>query len=143
MMKLISVTALVLGLSSGAALADRVGEHRAVVEHRGASSGVVVRDRGWHNGAIIAHDRGWYGGGRVAFHGPGYGYGYARRPIYVNRPYIGARYYNYHRRPELIVENYGPRAGYFWVSGAWAWNGAEWVWAPGHYQPDPSYVDVY
>ena len=36
-----------------------------------------------------------------------------------------------------------PLAGYFWVSGSWQWNGAEWLWQPGHYEPDPSYSGDY
>ena len=64
-----------------------------------------------------------------------------RRPIYVSRPVIRERYYNYYRRPTLIVEGYGPRPGYFWVAGNWYWSGAEWTWQSGHYQPDPNYVE--
>ena len=97
------------------------------------------------NGAADA--RPWRGGGAVrgggvAVHpvargGYGYhgGYGYERRPIYMARPYIRERYYNYYRPPGLIVENYPMRSGYVWVRGSWQWNGYEWTWYPGHYQP--------
>lgn len=61
--------------------------------------------------------------------------GWERRPIYMPRPMIRERYYNFHRRPELIVESYGPREGYVWVRGGWQWNGYEWIWYPGHYEP--------
>ena len=167
MLKLFPLTALVLGLSSGVALADRHGDHRGVaVEHRTAPT--VVRDhREFHNNAIVARDRGYYrgdgrvigdrgyyrgdgrvvgdrgyyrGDGRVIVGGPGYRH-FDRRPIYVSRPIIRERYFDYYRRPALIVENYNTMPGYYWVAGGWVWNGAEWIWQPGHYQPDPNYVD--
>jgi hypothetical protein len=62
-----------------------------------------------------------------------------RRPIYVQRPVIPYRYYNYYQRPAIIVENQPPMAGYYWVAGQWQWNGYEWIWQPGHYEPDPAY----
>ncbi|HEY0192326.1 MAG TPA: YXWGXW repeat-containing protein [Kofleriaceae bacterium] len=120
MKKLLPITALVLGLSSGAALADRV-----VVEHGRPAARretVVVREHGGY---------GYHGGGRVVVH-ENVGY---RRPIYMNRPVIREHYYNYHRRPGLIVEEYGPRPGYIWVRGHWGWNGGEWMWTPGYYNP--------
>jgi hypothetical protein len=60
---------------------------------------------------------------------------------WLPRPAIRHRYYNYYRRPALIVENYNSMPGYYWVYGKWTWNGYEWVWYPGHYEPDPNYVD--
>jgi hypothetical protein len=158
MLKLLPVTALVLGLSGGVALADhgRGGDHRAAsVEHRAAPAhtvvhgggNVVVRDhRDFHGGyerGYRGYDhgyRGGYGGRVVVNNGPRYyGGGGYRRPIYVGRPVIRERYYNHYRRPALIVESYGPREGYFWTGGAWSWDGGEWIWAPGHYEPDPAY----
>lgn len=162
MKKLIPLTALALGLTGGVALADRDhGNSRgATVEHRGNSNHgtTVVRDHGnrgnWNHGStVVVRDHGnrnWNGGNRVIVNGRyghgygngyGHGYGYSRRPIYVSRPIIRERYYNYYRRPALIVENYNAQPGYFWVAGAWTWSGAEWIWQPGHYQPDPNYVD--
>lgn len=153
MLKLLPFTALALGLSSGVALADHHGDHRggdrrAVVEHRSAPQ-VVVRDhrdvRGgdWHRGAVVREGRPYYGGGsRVVIRGDHRGYynNYSyRRPIYVSRPIIRERYFDHYRRPALVVENYGPRDGYYWVVGQWTWNGYEWLWQPGHYEPDPSY----
>jgi len=153
MLKLFPLTALVLGLSSGVALADRHGDHRGVtVEHRAAPT--VVRDhREFHNNAIVVRDRGYYrgdgrvirdrgyyrGDGRVIREG-GY-YRGDRRPIYVSRPIIRERYFNYYRRPALFVENYNAMPGYYCVAGSWVWNGGEWIWQPGHYQPDPNYID--
>ncbi len=49
--------------------------------------------------------------------------------------FIGARYYDYHFRPGLIVEDYPVRDGYVWVRGSWGWNGGEWIWSPGYYEP--------
>jgi hypothetical protein len=158
MKKLIPLTALVLGLSGGVALADRGHDHggRATVDHRGGNTvvrehgrgNVVVREHNTYNrGNVVVRDRGgWnnHGGGRVIVRNENWHRGgYVRRPIYVSRPYIGTHYYNRWSRPALIVENYGPRDGYFWVPGAWTWNGAEWIWYPGHYQPDPNYVGAY
>jgi hypothetical protein len=160
MLKVLPLTALALGLSSGAAFADRHGGDRRGNEHHGSST-VVVRDHGGRSNVVV-HDRGrgnvvvrenngWRGGGRVVvrneprysrgsyYHG---GYGY-RRPIYVSRPIISGRYYNYYRRPAVIVENYNPMAGYYWVAGAWTWSGAEWIWQPGHYEPDPNFSGSY
>jgi hypothetical protein len=64
-----------------------------------------------------------------------------RRPIFVSRPIIREHYYNHYRRPSLVVENYGAMPGYYWVAGRWTWSGYEWLWQPGHYEPDASYVD--
>ena len=157
-----SLTALALGLSSGVALADRHGgEHRGG-EYRGDHRAApVVRDhrefRGgqWHGGAVVRGGgewrgrtfvRGggdWHGGGRVTVREPYYRHDYrvVRRPIFVSRPIIREHYYNYYRRPTLIVENYGAQPGYYWVAGQWYWSGYEWLWQPGHYEPDPNYVD--
>ena len=70
-------------------------------------------------------------------------YRFARRPIYVQRPIIRHRYFNYYQRPSLLIENYAPMYGYYWVAGTWYWDGVEWIWQPGHYQPDPSYNTYY
>ena len=151
MLKLVPLTALALGLSSGAALADprggeHRGDHRAVVEHRAP----VVRDHGreWHGGGdrgrtFVHEGRGYHGGGRVVVREPYYRHDYrvVRRPIFVSRPIIREHYYNYYRQPSLIVENYGAMPGYYWVAGRWTWSGYEWIWQPGHYEPDPNYVD--
>ena len=70
-------------------------------------------------------------------------YRYVRRPIYVQRPVIRYRYTNYYQRPAVIVENYPARSGYYWVPGQWVWGGYEWIWNPGHYEPDPAYSGYY
>jgi hypothetical protein len=165
MLKLLPLTALALGLSSGVALADHRGDsyrgdHRAVaVEHRGGPAirdhrefrgGAVVRGgaefRGggeWRGRGFVREGRDWRGGGRVFVRNEPYyrGYHNVRRPIFVSRPIIREHYFNYYRRPALFVENFAPMAGYYWVPGTWTWNGYEWIWQPGHYQPDPNYVD--
>ena len=85
--------------------------------------------------AGAADARPWRGGG-VVVRGPAYRTNVmVRRPIYMPRPYIRERYYNYYRPPGLIVESYPMRSGYVWVRGSWQWNGVEWIWYPGHYQP--------
>ena len=137
------LTALVLGLTGGVALADRGGGHdRHGHEYRGAPHGrAAVREhRDWRGRGAVRERHGWNGGR------PGYRkdhHHFVRRPIYVSRPVIRHRYYNYYQRPALIVENYGARPGYFWVTGRWTWDGFEWIWQPGHYEPDPRYVDPY
>jgi hypothetical protein len=160
MLKFIPLTALALGLSSGVALADHHGGFRAGGDHRPVAvehhagpavvrdhrdfhgGGVVVRGgREWHGGGFVREGREWHGGGNVIVRGGGYYGGYARRPIYVHRPIIREHYYDYYRRPALIVENYSSMPGYYWVAGSWTWNGYEWIWQPGHYEPDPNYVD--
>jgi len=156
MLKLLPLTALALGLSSGVALADHPrgeyrgesrGDHRVVVEHRAAP---VVRDHGrdyrggeWRGRTFVRDGRDYRGGGRVVVREPYYRHDVrvVRRPIFVSRPIIRDHYYNYYRRPALIVENYGAMPGYYWVAGRWTWNGYEWLWQPGHYEPDPNYVD--
>ncbi len=159
MLKFIPLTALALGLSSGVALADHHGgpyaggDHRtAVVERHGSPAvvrdhrefhggGVVVRGgHEFHGGGFVREGREWHGGGNVIVRGGGYHGDYARRPIYVRRPIIRERYYDYYRRPAVVVENYGPVTGYYWVAGSWQWNGYEWIWQPGHYEPDPNYA---
>jgi hypothetical protein len=164
MRKIIPLTALVLGLSGGVALADRDhgrgGErhsapqnHAVVSDHHGGA--VVVRDhrdgynggsynggsynRGSYNRAGYVGYRGGYNA-RVVVNAPRF-HGVVRRPIFVARPVIHRRYFSYYQRPALIVENYSAMPGYFWVPGAWSWNGYEWTWQPGHYQPDPNYID--
>jgi hypothetical protein len=152
MLKLVPLTALALGLSSGVALADHRGgeshgNRRAVVEHRAP----VVRDHGreWHGGngwrgqTVVREGRGYHGGGHAVVRQPYYRHDYrvVRRPIFVSRPIIREHYYNYYRHPSLVVENYGAMPGYYWVAGQWSWNGYEWLWQPGHYEPDPNYVD--
>ena len=172
MHKVLPLTALALGLSSGAAFADRGHDHHGdshresvVVRDHGGRGNVVVRDHGGYRGGnVVVRDNGYRGnvvirdhggyrggyrdGGRVIVRGePRYSRNYYhnvnRRPIFVSRPYIGHRYFNYYQRPSLIVENYNAMDGYYWVPGQWQWSGYEWIWQPGHYQPDPNYVDPY
>ena len=176
------LTALALGLSSGAAFADhrdhdRGDSHRnntVVVRDHGGRGDVVVHERGGYRGGnVVVRDHGGFrgntvvvrdhgdfrGGNRVIVRGEprSYNHGYynrgyynrgyynhsIRRPIFVSRPFIGHRYFNYYQRPALIVENYDAMAGYYWVPGHWEWSGYEWIWQPGHYQPDPNYVESY
>ena len=104
-------------------------------------AGVASADRGRHRGHWKNHHGGW---SRPVYHSPRVVYSsprvYAvRRPIYVQRPAIRYRYFNYYQRPAIIVENYPPRVGYYWVAGQWQWSGYEWIWQPGHYEPDPAY----
>lgn len=139
MLKVLPLTALILGLSGGAALADHRGGFRGG-DRRGT---VVVRDhhewRGGGGGRVVVREHGdWRRGGWTAprYERP------VRRPIYVSRPVIRERYYDYYRRPQLIVENYGAMPGYCWIAGRWNWDGYEWSWQPGHYEPEQSYQDT-
>ena len=72
--------------------------------------------------------------GRFTFHNG--------RTVVYNRPVIRQRYYDVRIRPQVVVENYPHQYGYIWVSGSWNWNGYEWVWTSGHYEPDPD-IDTY
>lgn len=152
MLKLLPLTALTLGLSSGVALADHPrgehrGDHRVAVEHRAAPGvrdhGREVRGGEWRGRTFVHEGREFRGGGRVVVREPYYRHDVraVRRPIFVSRPIIRGHYYNYDRRPALIVENYGAMPGYYWVAGHWYWDGYEWLWQQGHYEPDANYVD--
>ena len=162
-MKKVILAALVLALTSGAAMADRF--------HGGGGGGVrqggvaVHSNASFHGGGYVGGGGyratgGWHGGTTTVVRGGGYvggGYGYrgggepryyhtrgiARANIWVDRPVIRDHYYRYGYRPGLIVENYGPREGYIFVRGNWQWNGYEWIWQPGHYEPDMAYVETY
>ena len=43
----------------------------------------------------------------------------------------------------MVVENYNSMPGYYWVAGAWSWNGYEWIWTAGHYEPDQNAQGYY
>jgi len=138
-MKRIILAIACVGLAGGVASADRFhggsrGGHGPVVrDHRGGGE--------WHGareGGVRVTSRPVYNGGYR--YNTGYRYNnYVRRPIYVQRPIIRHRYFDYRYRPEVIVENYPVRDGYYWVAGQWTWDGYEWQWQPGHYEPDPNY----
>ena len=100
------------------------GEWRGGGEWRGREGGVSVRG---------------YAGPRYEgrYEGPRYeGRRYEGRSwIYARQPIIREHYYDRWHRPEVIVEDYGPMDGYVWVAGSWQWNGVEWLWYPGHYEP--------
>jgi hypothetical protein len=130
-MKRILLAFLTLGLLTGVASADHRRGGRGRNHNRGGvtwSGGVSV-----HTAPVRVYQqprRVYVERTRVV-----------RRPIYVQRPRIQYRYYNYYQRPVVLSENYNAMPGYYWVSGQWSWNGAEWVWYQGHYEPDPNYVD--
>jgi hypothetical protein len=88
-----------------------------VRDHRSfAGGGAVVRD---HRGPVRVS------GGRYVFPG-----GVVRT---YRAPVIRTHYYNYYRRPALIVESYDPVPGYMWMHGGWRWNAGEWLWLPGYW----------
>ncbi|MFT3697124.1 MAG: hypothetical protein QM831_28535 [Kofleriaceae bacterium] len=153
-MKKIILSAVALALMGGAAMADRGhgggARQGGVSVHTTGGGRAVVHERGGYNGGYNGGYHGgggWHGGVVVHNNYPArrefHTYGHARANIYVERPFIREHYYHYGYRPRLIVENYGPREGYLWIHGEWAWNGYEWIWAPGHYEPDPAFVEVY
>jgi|SRR5450432_2095976 len=156
-MKKLILSAVVLALTSGAAMADRFhgghavggGRQGGVVVHNNAGNHEGYRggNAGWHEGR---GNGGWHGnvgvrGGGYYNDGPRYyhTHGVVRSNIWVDRPVIREHYYHYGYRPGLIFENYGAREGYIFVRGNWAWDGGEWVWQQGHYEPDAAYVEVY
>ena len=123
-----------------------LGGVAAADHHRGG--GIDLRDH--RGGVAVTPSRGRYVAPRQSYsygrhyEQPRYRYSraaYVRRPIYVARPHIAVRYYNYYQPPTVLAESYPAMPGYYWVAGHWDWNGYEWLWNPGHYEPDPSYVD--
>jgi hypothetical protein len=157
MRRLLVLSTLLLVLSGGVALANpgrggggTVRDHRAFVGNgrpTGGWNGDGRSNRGSWSGGVnvgpaIGGRAGW-NGGNARWNGGDHGYSggsRARGPIYMPRPIIRQRYSNYYQRPSLIAESYGAMPGYSWVAGAWLWNGYEWIWQPGHYQPDPGYT---
>jgi len=150
MKKILTLTAIALGLSGGVALADRDhgrGGRSEVRDHRGDR--VVVRDRGRVDTRVRVDNRRTYNNNRVRV--------VRERPAFRNnrfyfsggtyrqyhRPVINVRYRDYYRRPALVVENYDPMPGYIWMAGQWSWNGYEWIWMNGHYEVDQSYQEDY
>jgi len=73
--------------------------------------------------------------GRFVFHNG--------RSVYYRRPVINRHYYDVRFRPQVIVEDYPAQYGYIWISGAWNWDGREWAWTGGHYEPDPAFEVYY
>lgn len=155
MKRILTLTALALGLSGGVALADRHGgrgDRSEVRDHRGDR--VIVRDhdrgdrwrgndRRWEN-----RDRRWDNRDRVrvvrqrpTFRNNRFYFGNSYREYH--RPVFNVRYRDYYRRPALVVENYDPVPGYIWTQGSWSWNGYEWIWMPGHYEVDQNYYEDY
>lgn len=152
MRRIITLTAIALGLSGGVALADRRdnnwrGGRGEVRDHREDNRRPQVRDnrndnRGWRNNdrgsrgtrtVRVERQRPTFRNNRFYFTGGTY------RP-YV-RPVINVRYRDYYRRPALVVENYDAVPGYIWIAGSWSWTGYEWSWLPGHYDVDQNYYD--
>lgn len=134
-MKFIAASALVLALASGTALADRY--HGRSWSHHGPNTTRTWGDatRNWSGGVRVYPTQGRW----IRHDGYRTQYAVARRPIFVRAPIIRQRYFDVRYQPQIIVENYAPIAGYYWVNGGWNWNGAEWQWTPGHYEPNPSY----
>jgi hypothetical protein len=138
MRRIITIALLCLTSLGGVAAADR-GHHRGNAptarDHR--SGGVSVQPTRRHNQpryqSSYRYQQRYRNNVRVV-----------HRPIFVrHRPVIRYRYYNYYQRPAIVVENPRPLAGYYWVQGNWQWNGAEWLWQPGHYEADLAYSGSY
>jgi hypothetical protein len=137
LMKRIILAIAAVAMVGGVASADRWHGNRGN-GHRGA----VVHSHREGGVRVTPVHRGHYA--RPVYNsGHRYHATYVRRPIYVARPVIRTHYYDYRYRPQVIVENYPVRAGYYWVNGQWSWNGYEWLWTPGHYEPDPNYYPGY
>ncbi len=146
MKRIITLTALVLGLTGGIAAADRGRGGWGNRDNRDRWDNRDHRtDRRWsdrRDNRFDRRDRVRVVRTRPAFRdGRWYFAGGFHRPYY--RPVINVRYRDYYRRPAVIVENYDNVPGYTWVAGSWNWNGYEWIWAQGHYEIDTSYNDTY
>jgi len=149
-MKRIILAVAAVALAGGVASADRFHGNRGGSRgggewHGGGGHSVVVRDHREGGVRVTPSYRGNWNGGyrheRPVYNGGYRSYGYARRPIYVQRPVIRQHYYDYRYRPQILVENYPARDGYYWVAGQWTWDGYEWQWTPGHYEPDAAYYN--
>ena len=127
MRRIIITTLIALTALGGVASADR--------GHRRDHGGVRV-ERVQPRSTYRYRPRTQYVQPRYRYHAP---IRVVRRPIYVRAPVIRYHHYNYYQRPAVIVENYPGRDGYLWIAGQWTWNGYEWIWQPGHYEPDPNY----
>jgi len=136
MRRIITLTLLVLTATAGSAMADR--------RDHGRNQRPVIRDHRNHNQRHVQPRREVrrdyryvdrrpvrVNNGRFVFNG-----GYTRT---YTRPVIRHHYTNYRVRPQILVENYETVPGYIWVAGQWQWNGYQWTWVDGHYQPDQSY----
>ena len=137
MNRIITIALVCLTSLGGVAAADR-GHHRgsAPTEREHRSGGVSV-----HPTRRYVQPRHQYRAQQPRYRA---NVRFVHRPIFVRqRPVIQYRYYNYYQRPAILVENPRPLAGYYWVNGSWQWNGAEWIWAPGHYEPDPNWTGDY
>ena len=144
MRRIIILALLTLTTLGGVAFADRDRDHRrgGVRVDRQHQRGVERPAYRYNNTPRYTYSRPTYRYTRPSYNYSRPTYSSYRRPIYVQRPVIRYRYYNYYQRPSLIVENYPAMDGYTWVPGQWAWNGSEWIWNPGHYEPiAPTYYD--
>ena len=160
MRRILTLTALALCFTTGAALADRRGGGPTVRDHRDRDR-VDTRSnniRGWNTNTNRdwnrTTDRTWSRDRdrdrgrrfvrvertRPTFRDNRFYFGGGTYRPYV-RPVINVRYRDYYRRPSLVVENYDPVPGYIWIQGSWNWSGYEWTWMPGHYDVDTSYDD--
>lgn len=146
MRRIITSSLLLLSLTGGTALADRWHGRPVVV--REERRPVVIRE----NVNVRVQPRVVYRGPvrpdrRVIVRRPVYvnngGYVFGGTTIRYTRPVIRERYYNVRMRPALIVENYPVQPGYIWIRGQWAWDGYEWQWQSGHYEPDAQYNNYY
>lgn len=158
MRRILSLSALVLALSGGVALADRGGaRHSGGMSSRGdhgyrgdvrgnfggrrdsgfrgyRDSNLAGRTGGHARGPTRAHRRNVYlNNGRFDF-GSGVSFGW-------RVPTPARRHVDYRMQPAPLFENAQPMAGYLWVPGQWRWTGNQWTWSAGYYQPDPAYQD--
>ena len=154
MRRILTFSLLALTLFGGVAMADherhwggrdrdRRDDRRDRRDDR-RQGGVIVRD---HRGPVVIRDRGRPGRravvrNRVYVNNGHHVFGNGYRRAYV-RPVIRQRYYDVRYRPTIIVENMEPVPGYVWVRGNWSWNGREWQWVSGHYEPDMRYSTWY
>jgi hypothetical protein len=135
MRRIITTTLLCLTMFGGVASAQRYrGDHHR--SYPAARYNYQPRSyvRSYNRSYVPSYNRGSYNRGSYnrGYYPRSYNRGYYSRGYYP-------RYYNYYQRPALLVENYPPMAGYYWVTGYWYWSGYEWLWQPGHYEPSPVY----
>lgn len=150
MRRLFILSSLAIALSGGIALANPSNHGGRSQPTFSTGHGPAIHS-GWSGGRTYggnsSRSRYWSGGVNVrpspVWNGGSHGYVGANRGhevIYGQRPVVHERYFNYYQRPQLIAESYAARPGYYWVAGSWQWDGYEWLWQPGHYEPNPAYA---
>lgn len=153
MRNILSLSVLAVLSTGGVALANPRG---AIRDHRSAPIYSHERSGSLHGtGHAVVSPHG--GGGHAPFYVQSHGAasihsnGHAvAQPVHAYNgrfqfstgvsyaaPQPPSGYYNsdYYSPPAPYVEDHHDVAGYTWIPGSWQWDGYQWAWAGGYYQP--------